>query len=298
MILAVTGPVQGRPRLVRALARRAAALLPRAVLDRVAAFRFGYTADGRRFLVERDRGLHGPAVTIDGTLRLSVTPEFMTDLEFHFIDNGQSRDEMGAFLDIARRLPSGALLFDVGAHRGLFSLVHCAVAPDRRAVLFEPSPSLASDAARLLSLNEFASRAEVRRCGAGDRRERRRIAEDALGFARDAVEGDAGVDVEFTTLDEEWRRIGAPPAIVKIDVEGAEGEVIRGASALLRTARPVLFLELHLDELERRGESVENLLRTLDENGYRFAEPDGSRRTIGSIARSLRAIVRLVATAQ
>jgi FkbM family methyltransferase len=282
---------------VRTLARKAAALLPRVALDRVAAFRFGHTAAGRRFVIERRQGLQGPEVTIDRTLRLHVTPEFMADLEFHFVDNGQSRNEIGAFLDVVRRLPPGALLFDVGAHRGLFSLVHCAVAPDRRAVLFEPSASLALDAARLLSLNGFASRAVVRRCGAGARTERRRIVEDRLGFARDAAGDSSGDDVEFTTLDDAWGG-GTPPAVVKIDVEGAEAEVIRGAAGLLRAARPVLFLELHLDELERRGEPVADVLRTLSATGYRFAEPGGSSRTIGSIARSLRAIVRLVATAQ
>lgn len=285
--------------LIRSIARRAAALLPGAARARLAAFRFGYTGGGRHFAFEQlpDEQGRGPAVLVDGRIRLNLTPEFLPDLRFHFVDNGQSRDEIGAFIDAARSIRPDALLFDVGAHRGLFSLVHCALAPDRRALLFEPSASLAADAARLIAMNGFEPRAAVRVCGLGERLERRRIVEDALGFARDAGPA-AGADVEFTTLDEEWRRAGEAPAMVKIDVEGAEAAVIRGGAGLLRTARPVLFLELHLDELERRRESTAALLQRLAAIGYRFAEPNGASRSASAVASSLRAIVRLIATPQ
>lgn len=284
--------------LIRIIARKAAALLPRSALQRIADYRFGYTQEGRPFDFQEEQGPDGPIATIDRRLRIRATPAFMPDLRFHFVDNGQSRDEMGAFLDAAPSLPPSALLYDVGAHRGLFSLVHCALAPDRRAVLFEPSISLTNDARALLALNGFAPRAQVRVCGVGDRAGTRRITEDALGFAQPASEGDAGAaTIEFTTLDDEWRRMGVAPAIIKIDVEGAEGEVIRGAAVLLREARPLLFLELHMDVLERRGESVAALLGNLTACGYRFREPDGRARSPRAIASSLRAIVRLVATA-
>jgi hypothetical protein len=86
--------------------------------------------------------------------------------------------------------------------------------------------------------------------------------------------------------------------VVKIDVEGAEAEVIRGAAALLRDVRPLLFVELHLDMLERRGESVDALLADLASCGYRFREPDGRARSARAIRDSLRAIVRIVAYQQ
>ena len=271
-------------------------MLPAPVLRRLAAYRFGYTQQGRLFAFTRENGPGGPAVVVGRGLRMRVTPEFLPDLEFHFVENGQSRDEMGAFIDFQRILPPDALLLDVGAHRGLFSLVHCASGGARRAVLFEPSGSLADDARALLQLNGFNHRADVRVCGIGERLEPRPIVEDALGFARAAPPGSVSATVDFTTLDHEWRRLGTAPAIVKIDVEGAEAEVVRGADALLREERPIVFLELHLDELERRQESIERLLRPLTTQGYRCFDPSGRSLSIRSIAGSLRAIVRLVAT--
>lgn len=281
--------------LVRRIARKAARLLPRSALRRIADYRFGYAQDGRRFDFREQAGPHGPVATIDDRIHIHSTEAFLTDLRFHFVENGQSRDEVGAFVDAAAALPDAALLYDVGAHRGLFALVHCALGPKRRAVLFEPSISLSNDARALLALNGFDERSEVRVRGVSDRAGTRLIAEDALGFAGPADDQDTdAVPIEFTTLDAEWRRTGEAPAVLKIDVEGAEGEVIRGAAALLREVRPLLFLELHLDVLERRGEPVDALLSQLTSSGYRFREPDGRQRSVRGIRDSLRAIVRIV----
>jgi FkbM family methyltransferase len=282
--------------LMRRLARNAARLLPRSALRHIADYRFGYAQDGRRFDFQEQAGPAGPVATVDGRICIQSTAAFMSDLRFHFVENGQSRDEIGGFVDAAASLPANALLYDVGAHRGLFSLVHCALGPARRAVLFEPSLSLSHDARALLALNGFDTRAEVRARGVGDRAGTRLMAEDALGFAGLADDQDAdAVPIEFTTLDAEWRRTGEAPAIVKIDVEGAESEVIRGAAALLRDVRPLLFLELHLDVLEGRAEPVETLLSQLTACGYRFKEPGGRHRSARAIRDSLRAIFRIVA---
>jgi hypothetical protein len=101
-------------------------------------------------------------------------------------------------------------------------------------------------------------------------------------------------DTPFTTLDDEWRRVGRDPAIVKVDVEGAEAEVLRGAMAMIAATRPILFLELHLDELRARGESVAAMLSPLEALGYRFSDPNGRELSTARIRRSFKAILRLV----
>ncbi len=52
------------------------------------------------------------------------------------------------------------------------------------------------------------------------------------------------------------------PGFVKIDVDGAEFDVLRGASLLLRKHRPAIVLEVHSRELER------DCGRLLVEHGY------------------------------
>lgn len=281
-------------RSVRATARVIIALLPAAVRRRIADYRFGYAGEGRRFELNVRDEPEGLVASIDGRLRLRITEQFRDDLRFHLVDNAESRKELGAFIDASARLAPDALLFDVGAHRGIFALVHCALGPARRAVLLEPSSSLSRDARELLQMNGFDARAEVRTVGAGERTERRRMVEDALHFARPA-DGAQGIDTEFVSLDDEWSRVGERPAIVKIDVEGAEGDVLRGAVRLLSQARPVVFLELHMDLLRARGERVDRLLTPLTGCGYELFDLDGKIRSVSSVSRSVRAIVRLVA---
>ena len=48
---------------------------------------------------------------------------------------------------------------------------------------------------------------------------------------------------------------------IKMDVEGAEPQVIRGAEAILREDRPVILSELHPAQLERAsGATVDEFL--------------------------------------
>lgn len=52
------------------------------------------------------------------------------------------------------------------------------------------------------------------------------------------------LDVPCTTLDD-FARAHPPPSLVKIDVEGAETEVLNGAVELCRDVRPPLLIEVH-----------------------------------------------------
>ena len=71
--------------------------------------------------------------------------------------------------------------------------------------------------------------------------------------------------------------------------------MLRGARATLRAHRPVVCLELHFDELERRGESAGALLEDMASMGYRFESTRGGALPLWRLRRSLMAIARVVA---
>jgi len=74
-------------------------------------------------------------------------------------------------------------------------------------------------------------------------------------------------EIEVVTLDSyDFRRLN----LLKIDVEGMELDVIRGATATIKRCRPILFLELNQGTLKRRGETVDNLIKLITGLEYRM----------------------------
>jgi FkbM family methyltransferase len=281
--------------VIREAARFAAGWLPQPVRAQLARRRFGYAGDGAAFEISRRVDAGGTAtIAIGDGPHLVMPPDVEADFAFHFIENAESRNEMASFMRLSRAGPDDGLLLDVGAHKGLFSLVHLALRPRHRALLLEPSRPLAGAAASLLRLNGVADRGDIVIAGAAGQTAVRKIVTDALGFAQPGSNG-SGEDIPFTTIDELCQSRQLKPSILKIDVEGAEAEVVRGARATLRAHRPTVCLELHFDELERRGETVSALLEDMTSMGYRFESTGGDALPLWRLRRSLMAIVRVVA---
>ena len=85
------------------------------------------------------------------------------------------------------------------------------------------------------------------------------------------------MDVRTTTLDELVTGGSVPsPHVLKLDIEGAESDALVGAAAILREARPAIFLATHgsrvhdscLSILRRSGYSV----RALEDGDPAFSD--------------------------
>ncbi len=76
------------------------------------------------------------------------------------------------------------------------------------------------------------------------------------------------IKVANVRLDDYWDTINMPVKLIKIDVEGAELEVLRGAEKLLAQCKPVLLIEVHGFALPNFNASVKDLRNFLREHGY------------------------------
>jgi hypothetical protein len=77
------------------------------------------------------------------------------------------------------------------------------------------------------------------------------------------------IDVPVTTLDGFSREAGLERLdLIKIDVEGHEESVLRGASDVIARHHPVLLVEIDPPKLDRARTSPERVLRLLADLGY------------------------------
>lgn len=89
-------------------------------------------------------------------------------------------------------------------------------------------------------------------------------------------------EVETETLDRWCERNGIVPTVVKIDVHGAEADVLRGMRATLRDHVQALVLELHTDDLRSPG-TVSDLLLELERAGMEVFEIRAFRRNVAHL---------------
>jgi hypothetical protein len=75
--------------------------------------------------------------------------------------------------------------------------------------------------------------------------------------------------VQVTTLDHDIQERGLPaPTFLKIDVEGFELDVLRGAATTLALARPSVFIEIHGETLVGKRKNAAAVVQFLHEAGY------------------------------
>jgi FkbM family methyltransferase len=156
--------------------------------------------------------------------------------------------EPGVQEALTRDLRPGARFWDVGAHCGFFtSLASRLVGPQGEVVSFEPCDENRGRLTETVRLNDAANvRIVPWALGASSGTAQMRVGETSTTWSTIAGERTNGqaVEVPQRTLDECAREL-EPPDLVKIDVEGAELEVLEGAQELIESSAPKLIIEFH-----------------------------------------------------
>lgn len=201
--------------------------------------------------------------------------------------------EPGVIRAVERFVTAGGHCLDVGANVGAVALAMARqVGPSGRVLAIEPGPPYLARLRQNLQANpKLANRIVILEAGLSETEKSLLWRPDPLHpfNARlsqvhlTAVPGELPIPV--TTLDaavarQEWKRVD----FIKIDVEGMELEVLRGARGTLESLRPVVLFEtlevfrpghLAINGIADVFAEIEELLRGLN---YRMCDlrPDGS----------------------
>jgi FkbM family methyltransferase len=149
-------------------------------------------------------------------------------------------------------LHAGDTMFDVGANVGYYTLLAShKVGPTGRVVAFEPLPENVRLVRRHLRLNRVRN-VSLHEVAVSDHDGHARFAPHASN-AMGKLSDTGSVDVAMVSLDSMTNAGQFPdPSLLKIDVEGAELGVLRGASHVLGRARPTILLATHGAEVHRQ----------------------------------------------
>jgi FkbM family methyltransferase len=168
--------------------------------------------------------------------------------------------------------------WDVGANIGHYTWLLKSAAPHLRAVLFEASPPNA-DLARATLQRNHLSGVELIAAGAGDCNGKGYLRVDSLAGATSTLDHSSeqtfeeqhfgipaeSIPISVVTIDSERARRPRVD-LLKIDVEGYEAAVLRGARRTISSDQPVLFVECF-----HPGHAC---LQALEREGYRFVDGD------------------------
>jgi FkbM family methyltransferase len=170
----------------------------------------------------------------------------------------------------------GSWYFDVGANVGLMSVPILKLLTDVHVLSCEPSANSRQHLAKTWSRSTWRDRWRLVFKAVGDR-----VGETEFWLSRPNLGGYDGIKhtqrvdavrrevIPITTLDREWSVLGRPEvSCIKLDIEGAELQALRGATELIRACRPHIFLEWYAENFRCFGCEPQDLLAMAEELRY------------------------------
>jgi len=195
----------------------------------------------------------------------------------HLFKSATRQDHSGLAKLIGHYLPADGVAVDVGAHGGQMTRLLAGIAHNGFVLAVEPSGYARSILRLALFLRGYRNVA---------------VAAMALGAAAGTTlirtplkaGGDMGYGLA-NLIDGGGRFVAEPVAVVtldslaaclqlhrldfiKADIEGFEDELIKGATSVLRTMRPAIYMEMDDGFLRRAGSSLDMLWARMTESGY------------------------------
>lgn len=183
---------------------------------------------------------------------------------------------------VSGALQKGNVFIDVGAHVGYYSLLASQrVGSTGKVIAIEPNPPTLDRLRRNIHLNG-ASNIVVEPVACTDVGRTLRFFQADLentggsSLASQNARGAKQISVAGVPLDKIVESLGLSHVdFVKIDVEGAEMQVLGGMTNILAKYRPKIVIELKADLLANMGTSLDAALALFHKNGYTLQERDG-----------------------
>jgi FkbM family methyltransferase len=168
---------------------------------------------------------------------------------------------------------AGDLVLDVGGHNGQYAVLFASlVSQSGKVITFEPDPNATATLRANLELNGFQDRVKIESLALFDENGEHVFFSKGADSMSSLVRSGLGANafepgvieyrVKTVRLDDLLKEQVLPaPAVIKIDTEGAEINILRGAQELLKRGGTTIVCELHPYAWEEFGTTYGELLR-------------------------------------
>ncbi len=176
---------------------------------------------------------------------------------------------------LGKYLHDDGLVLDVGANMGAFSLNIARNqskknGKDVRVLAFEPNPGMAEIFQKNLQLNPaIIPLIEVHQLACGAKNGDTHLVFDPSNSGGGKINSTEGESVKIVRLDdfltdEDLKQV----KVLKIDVEGFEPEVLKGAAEIIRWSHPLIYLEVTDAWYKNHGSSAKEVIDSLRNLNY------------------------------
>jgi FkbM family methyltransferase len=178
---------------------------------------------------------------------------------------------------LQQQVKPGMHIIDIGAHLGLFSVCSSQLTGSKgKIVCFEPTPGTFSILKNTLRLNHCHNVTAVQAAVSDKEGKTMFYVSETAGCNSNSLikhhlgKEQSGYDVDLVTIDSTVSTHSIAPAIIKIDAEGAELDVLKGGLKTFKEYKPVLILGLHPAFIKQKGDSPEAIWDLLTHIPYKI----------------------------
>lgn len=217
------------------------------------------------FIFEQD----GVYVRISGGEEFKYVPELMGGLLGLEYETGFEAEDIQAVLGL---LPSNAVVLDIGANFGIYTVLIASRISGSMVHAFEPVPGTARLLSENVARNDVIQNVVINNVAVGREEGMLSITVDRYAgnyLLTQASYSGNSQKVPVIRLDDyvahrELSRVD----FIKCDVEGAELLVMHGAAEILERHHPIVMLELVEEWVGRFGYSIDELKDFMSQKGY------------------------------
>ena len=187
-----------------------------------------------------------------------------------------SEYEKDSIAQMKKEIHSGQTVIDIGAQLGLMTKLFAdLVGQEGKVYAFEPTPSTFSLLKKTIAINNInniarpVQKAVSNEKGVATFNISEQEASNANSLSKNNNDHTRGIKVELISVDDFVKEFKINKIdYIKIDAEGAEFAVLKGAEKTIKKDRPKMLLALHPEAIHNFGDSLEVIWDFILLNNY------------------------------